>query len=87
MARGLRRLRFASDATPSFDSSFSSKDQSIQHDVAGADGVSGVGNFQWAAQGGLDQTASGDGSFNLPNLNTDLALNLPNLNLQQTLSV
>lgn len=57
------------------------------HDVSGADGVSGVGNFQWAAQGGLDQTVSGNGSFNLPNLNTDLALNSPNLNLQQTLSV
>ncbi|MCU9952136.1 MULTISPECIES: hypothetical protein [Burkholderia] len=24
------------------------------HDVAGADGISGIGNFQWAAQGGLD---------------------------------
>jgi hypothetical protein len=23
------------------------------HDVAGADGISGIGNFQWAAQGGL----------------------------------
>ncbi|CAE6720794.1 hypothetical protein PQQ67_05395 [Paraburkholderia aspalathi] len=57
------------------------------HDVSGADGVSGVSNFQWAAQGGLDQTVSGNGSFNLPNLNTDLALNSPNLNLQQTLSV
>jgi hypothetical protein len=57
------------------------------HDVSGADGVSGVGNFQWAAQGGLDQTVSGSGSFNLPNLSTDLALNSPNLNLQQTLSV
>jgi hypothetical protein len=57
------------------------------HDVSGADGVSGVGNFQWAAQGGLDQTVSGSGSFNLPNLSTDLALNSPNLNFQQTLSV
>ncbi|GLU31334.1 hypothetical protein WKR88_15115 [Trinickia caryophylli] len=25
------------------------------HDVAGADGISGVGNFDWAAQGGLDE--------------------------------
>lgn len=57
------------------------------HDVSGADGVSGVGNFQWAAQGGLDQTVSGSGSFNLPNLSTDLALNSPNLNFQQTLSI
>ena len=25
------------------------------HDVAGADGISGIGNLQWAAQGGLDE--------------------------------
>ncbi|MCW0096444.1 hypothetical protein OIV54_20095, partial [Burkholderia pseudomallei] len=28
------------------------------HDVAGADGISGVGNFQWAAQGGLDSDSA-----------------------------
>ncbi|AIO69766.1 hypothetical protein DM82_4958 [Burkholderia oklahomensis] len=28
------------------------------HDVAGADGISGVGNFQWAAQGGLDSAST-----------------------------
>ncbi|GGJ78111.1 hypothetical protein GCM10009304_00070 [Pseudomonas matsuisoli] len=27
------------------------------HDVAGADGLSGVWNFEWAAQGGLDGTS------------------------------
>lgn len=25
------------------------------HDVPGSDGISGVGNFEWAAQGGLDE--------------------------------
>ncbi|WP_423760228.1 hypothetical protein [Burkholderia sp. NLJ2] len=28
------------------------------HDVAGADGISGIGNFQWAAQGGLDSSSA-----------------------------
>nr|WP_241739624.1 hypothetical protein [Burkholderia pseudomallei] len=30
------------------------------HDAAGADGISGVANFQWAAQGGLDSFATAD---------------------------
>ncbi|WP_411378216.1 hypothetical protein [Burkholderia thailandensis] len=30
------------------------------HDAPGADGISGVANFQWAAQGGLDASAAGD---------------------------
>ncbi|RKE40035.1 hypothetical protein B0G76_6496 [Paraburkholderia sp. BL23I1N1] len=57
------------------------------HDVSGADGISGVGNFQWAAQGGLDQMNSGSGSSSLLNLNPDLSVNMPDLNLQQPLSV
>ncbi|MGF6768181.1 hypothetical protein P3T18_000651 [Paraburkholderia sp. GAS199] len=44
------------------------------HDVSGADGVSGVGNFQWAAQGGLDDMASGSGSSGFADLNLDLSL-------------
>jgi hypothetical protein len=31
------------------------------HDVAGADGLSGVGNFQWAAQGGLGAAGNATG--------------------------
>ncbi|UVE69351.1 hypothetical protein L2Y90_21725 [Burkholderia pyrrocinia] len=30
------------------------------HDAPDADGISGVSNFQWAAQGGLDASAAGD---------------------------
>ncbi|MGU7844091.1 hypothetical protein ACV22V_32115 [Burkholderia sp. AW33-5] len=30
------------------------------HDAPAADGISGVANFQWAAQGGLDASAAGD---------------------------
>jgi hypothetical protein len=57
------------------------------HDVAGADGVSGVSNFQWAAQGGLDQMASGSGSSPFNELNVDLSLGASNNpNYPQTLS-
>jgi hypothetical protein len=48
------------------------------HDVSGADGKSGVGNFQWAAQGGLDQMVS-DGTSKLPGMNLDLSMNTFNM--------
>ncbi|WP_449306296.1 phage tail tip lysozyme [Paraburkholderia humisilvae] len=36
------------------------------HDVAGADGISGIGNFQWAAEGGLMAGPAVSGSGGLP---------------------